>query len=135
MLIGAPLQAGKPVTLVGTGSRKHSFVCMDDVASFALASINNPDALNQYIAIGGPEPLSYIDALAIFERVMGREIPVRLASAGEPIPGVPEAVAPVAAAQDTYDSPIEMTATARKYGVDLTPAESAVRRMLAGAPE
>jgi uncharacterized protein YbjT (DUF2867 family) len=131
ILIGMPLRTGQPVTLVGTGSRKHSFVCMDDVASFALASIDNPGALNQHIAIGGPEPMTYLDAVAVFERVTGREIPVRFDSPGEPIPGVWEAVAPLAAGHDTYDSPIEMTETARNYGVDLTSAETAVRHMLA----
>ncbi len=131
ILIGLPLQSGQPVTLVGTGSRKHSFVSMGDVASFALAAVDNPDALNQHITIGGPEPMSYLDALAVFGRVTGSEIPVQFVSPGEPIPGVPEAVAPMAAAHDTYDSPIEMAATARKYGVELTSAETAVRHMLA----
>jgi NADH dehydrogenase len=133
ILIGMPLAAGQPVTLVGSGSRKHSFVSMADVASFAVAAVDNPDAINQHIAIGGPEPISYLDAVAAFERTTGAEIPVRFVSPGEAIPGVPDAVAPIAAAHDSYDSPIEMVATARRYGVELTPVDNAVGRMLARA--
>jgi NADH dehydrogenase len=133
ILIGMPLAAGQPVTLVGSGSRKHSFVSMADVASFAVAAIDNPDAFNQHIAIGGLEPISYLDAVAAFERTTGSEIAVQFVSPGEAIPGVPQAVAPIAAAHDSYDSPIEMAATARKFGVELTPVDTAVGRMLARA--
>ena len=36
--------AGQPVTLVGEGQRKHSFVAARDVVAFALAAIGNPAA-------------------------------------------------------------------------------------------
>ena len=58
MIIGGPLRAGQPVTLVGEGRRKHSFVSARDVAAFAVAVVGHEAAMDRYFAIGGPEPLS-----------------------------------------------------------------------------
>jgi NADH dehydrogenase len=131
-LVGAPAQAGQPVTLVGEGRRKHSFISAGDVASFVIAAIGHPAARNAQLVIGGPEALSFRDVVAVYERALGREIPVRTVKPGEPIPGVPPAVAGIAASFDTYDSAIDMTETAQTFGVKLTTLEDAVRRQ-AGA--
>lgn len=94
-----------------------------------------PDAFLYAITKGiewqpeGPFALDVSD----FGRVTGRETPVRFESPGEPLAGVWKAVAPIAAAHDAYDARIDMTDTARTYGIELTPAEKAVRNMVAGA--
>ena len=134
MMVGMPLQTGQPVTLVGEGRRKHSFVSNRDVAEFAVAVVDHPAAKNQYIPIGGPEALSWREVVATFERVLGRDIPVRTVPPGTPLPGLPETVSQIAAAMDGYDSPVDMTATAATYGVQLTSVEEFARQSAAHAP-
>ena len=86
MVVGVPLQSGAPVTIVGAGNRKHSFVSMNDVAAFAIAAVDNPAARNQQIFIGGPEPLSWTDLVRRAGDVLGRDVPVRHVQPGEPLP-------------------------------------------------
>jgi uncharacterized protein YbjT (DUF2867 family) len=132
-VVGMPAIMGQPVTIVGGGRRKHSFVSASDVAAFILAAIGNPAAINQKLLLGGPQPLSFRDAVAIYERVLGHQIPVRSVAPGEPVPGLPQMVAQLLAALDTYDSPLEMTETARTFGIQLTPLEEVARRTVSSA--
>jgi uncharacterized protein YbjT (DUF2867 family) len=128
MPVGRPALSGQPVTLVGSGERAHSFIATADVASFAVAALENPAALNQRLVLGGPEPLSFRDAVKVYEQVLGRSIAVRCVAPGAPVPGLPEYAWEMAADFDTYDSPIGMTETARTFGVALTPLETYVRQ-------
>jgi uncharacterized protein YbjT (DUF2867 family) len=127
-VVGMPAMMGQPVTIVGGGRRKHSFISAADVAAFMLAAIGNPAAINQKLLLGGPEPLSFRDAVAIYERVLGHQIQVRSVAPGEPVPGFPQMIAQLLAGLDTYDSPIDMTQTARTFGIQLTPLEEVARR-------
>jgi NADH dehydrogenase len=132
-VIGMPLRARQPVTLVGEGNRKHSFVSIADVAAFATAAIGHPAAMNQRLYIGGPEPVSLRDVLRTFEAMTGQEIPVRFVSPEEPLPGLPEFVAQMLPTLETFDSPIPMTETSRTFGVELTTVETFAQRMLGRA--
>lgn len=130
MVVVAPAMSGQPVTVVGGGNRKHSFISTADVASFVLACIRNPAAINRRLVIGGPEALSFRDAATIFGRAMGRELPVISVQPGEAIPGVPEAVLPLLAALDTYDSKVDMADLSRTFKVELTSPEAFARRAM-----
>jgi uncharacterized protein YbjT (DUF2867 family) len=132
-VVGMPAMMGQPVTIVGGGRRKHSFISVGDVAAFMLAAIGNPAAINQKLLLGGPQPFSFRDAVAIYERVLGHQIPVRSVAPGEPVPGLPQMVAQLLAGLDTYDSPLEMTETARTFGIQLTPLEKVARRAATSA--
>jgi uncharacterized protein YbjT (DUF2867 family) len=129
LLVGLPVMSGQPVMLVGSGERKHAFIAMADVAAFANASINNPAALNQKLVLGGPEALSFRDAVKVYEQVLGKQIEIRSVSLGTPLPNVPPAAAAIAASFDTYDSPVDMDKIAAQYGVSLTSLESFVRQI------
>jgi NADH dehydrogenase len=133
MVVGVPVMMGEPVTIVGEGRRKHSSISAGDVAAFILAAIGHPAAINQKLIIGGPEPVSFRDAVAIYERVLGHPIPVRSVAPGEPVPGLPEEMGGLLAALDTFDSPIEMTGMARTFGIQPTPLQEVVRRMARSA--
>lgn len=128
-VVGAPLQAGQPVTLVGEARRVHSFVSIADVAAFAVAAVENPAARNARVVIGGPEAVSWRDVVAMTGQVLGRELPVRFVQPGEPVPFLPEAVQQSIAIQDTYDSPVPMAETSATYGVNLTPMETVLQHM------
>ncbi|HXF62290.1 MAG TPA: SDR family oxidoreductase, partial [Caldilineaceae bacterium] len=58
LVVGGPARAGQPVTLVGEGRRRHSFVAARDVAAFAVAAVGHLAALNRRIIVGGPEAIS-----------------------------------------------------------------------------
>jgi uncharacterized protein YbjT (DUF2867 family) len=132
MVVGKPALQGKPVTLVLEGRRRHSFISNRDVAAFAVAAVNNPQARNQYLAIGGPEALSWRDVVATYEQVLGRQLPVNWVQPGEPVPGLPDPMPMLLAAQETYDLAVPMDETAAAYGVQLTPLEAFVRQQLPG---
>lgn len=128
LLVGLPIMSGQPVTVVGSGERKHSFIAMADVAAFTLASVGNPAAVSQKLVIGGPEPLSFRDAAAVYRRVLGRPIEVRSVAPGEPLPNLPPGAQGMAAAFDTYDSPVAMNGLAAQYSVKLTSLEAFVHQ-------
>lgn len=128
MLIDAPVSNGQPVTLVGESRRRHAFVCERDVAAFAIASISNAAARNAAIAIGGPEAVTFREVVAAYEAAVGRTIPVVSVAPGAPIPGLPEPVWGIAAALETYDTPIPMEETARTFGVTLTSVQAFAAR-------
>jgi uncharacterized protein YbjT (DUF2867 family) len=119
MLVEMPIASGWPVTLVGDSRRRHSFVAENDVAAFAAAAVRHPDARNQTIVIGGPEAVTFRHVVGAYENATSRKIAVRSVAPGEPIPGLPEVVWGIAAALESYDSPVEMNETAKRYGVRL----------------
>jgi uncharacterized protein YbjT (DUF2867 family) len=133
-IVGLPLAEGHPVTLVGEGRRKHSFVSVEDVAAFAAAAVGHPAARNQYLPIGGPEPVSWREIVATCEQVLDRTIPVETVAPGELLPGLPPIMSSLMAAMEMYDSPLEMAETARTFGVTLTSVEDYVRRTFAAVP-
>lgn len=126
--IGLPALKGQPVTIVGEGNRKHSFIACDDVARFTLGSIDKLEAMNRKLFLGGPEPITLRDAVAAYERALDKSILVRCMRPGEPLPGLPESVWGLAASFDAYDSPVDMAEMARIFGVRLTSLEDIVRR-------
>ena len=131
MVVGMPALQGRPVTLVGEGSRRHSFVSNRDVAAFAVAAVDNPAARNQYLAIGGPEALSWRDVVATYERVLERSIPVEYVAMGDPVPGLPEPMPEMLAGMETYDSVVEMEETSRTFDVPLTRLERFAQEQVA----
>jgi NADH dehydrogenase len=131
MVIGLPLRLGQPVTLVGEGRRKHSFVSHADVASFAVAAIGHPAALGQTIPVGGPEAVSWRDIVEAVSRALGRPVPVRSVDPGAPVPGLPDFVASLMAFLESFDSAADTAPLARTFGVRQTPLEEVVRAMFA----
>ena len=127
-IIGGPLAAGQPVTLVGEGARKQAFVAMADVVAYAVAAVENPCADNQEILIAGAPPAAWRDAVAAVERVRGRPIPVRSVQPGDPIPLVPPGMSLVLAAMEMADSNIDMAETAAVYGIEPTSVEGFARQ-------
>jgi uncharacterized protein YbjT (DUF2867 family) len=131
MVVGMPALQGRPITLVGEGRRRHSFVSNRDVAAFVVSAVDRPEARNQYLAVGGPEPLSWREVVATYERVLGRSIPVEFVEMGEPVPGLPDPMPTLLAGMDTYDSDVEMEEIARTFDVPLMRLETFVREQVA----
>jgi uncharacterized protein YbjT (DUF2867 family) len=134
MVVGMPLSTGQPVTLVGEGRHRHSFVCYADVAAFATAAIGHPAALNQRIPVGGPEGVCWQDIVAAVSRALGRSIPVRTVAPGQMVPGLPDFVTGLMTFLETFDSVLDMTETARTFGVQQTTLEAFVHASVVREP-
>jgi NADH dehydrogenase len=130
MLIEMPLFSGQPVSLVGEARRRHSFVAEQDVAAFALAAVEHPAARNATVLIGGPEAVTLRDAVGAYEDAGAPRRPIRSVAPGAPIPGLPEPIWGLAAGLESFDSPVPMDETARRYGVTLTTAAAFARSRL-----
>ena len=60
----------------GSGENKMSWISFKDVAKFAVASLDNAQARNAVIKLGGPEALSPLEVVRIFEELQGRQFDV-----------------------------------------------------------
>jgi len=60
----------------GSGANKMSWISFKDVAKFAVASLDNAQARNAVIKLGGPEALSPLEVVRIFEELQGRQFDV-----------------------------------------------------------
>lgn len=60
-------------TIYGEGKNKISWITIQDVAAFAVASVDNPAAKNKTIELGGPEALSPLEVVALFEKAGGKK--------------------------------------------------------------
>lgn len=66
-------------TIYGEGKNKTSWIAIKDVASFAVASLDNPAAKNSIIALGGREALSPLEVVKIFEATKGKKFELQFA--------------------------------------------------------
>ncbi len=131
-VVGIPLKAGEPVTLVESGSHRHSFVSVNDVAAIAVAVVGHPAAHNQEIAIGGSPAVSWTQIAETVGRATGNPLSVRYVRLGEPVPLLPAAMIQLLYSTETYETNIEMEEVSRVYGVRQTPLEEFIRYMFGG---
>lgn len=68
--------ANAQARIYGSGINKISWISYLDVAAFAVASVENPAAQNAVIKLGGPEALSPLEVVRIFEELAGRQFAV-----------------------------------------------------------
>lgn len=61
------------VRIYGSGEAKVSYISFHDVVAFALAVAGNPRHPSAFLEMGGPEPVSQLEALATFEGLLGRK--------------------------------------------------------------
>lgn len=61
------------VRIYGSGKAKVSYISFHDVVAFALAVAANPSHPSAFLEMGGPEPVSQLDAVATFERLLGKK--------------------------------------------------------------
>lgn len=60
-------------TIYGEGTKRISWIAVKDVASFAVAVLDNPLSENRVIELGGPEALSPLEVVNIFETALGKK--------------------------------------------------------------
>ncbi len=68
--------ANAKARLYGAGRNPLSWISFADVAQFAIASLDNPAAQNAILEVGGPEALSPLQVVQIFEEIKGQKFAV-----------------------------------------------------------
>jgi len=69
--------ANAKAQVYGTGHNKISFISLVDVAHFAVASLSNPHAKNATLELGGPEALSPLEVIHLYEQAEHRSFKVQ----------------------------------------------------------
>ncbi len=64
------------VNLCGAGTNPLAYIAIKDVAKFSVGSISNPASTNAILELGGPQNISQLDAVKIFEEVLNTKIEV-----------------------------------------------------------
>jgi uncharacterized protein YbjT (DUF2867 family) len=126
--------ANARAAIYGDGSNPLSFIALGDVAAFAVASLENPAARNATLELGGPEALTPLQVVKVFEQAHGRTFDVQLvpaealaaqqAAATDPMQQSFSGLMRCYAAGD----PIDMRETLRAFPVTLTSVLDYVRR-------
>ncbi len=128
MVVGMPLMARQPITLIGQGDHRHNFVSEADVAAFGIAAVDNPRAVNQRIAIGGPASYSWTEVVDAVSAVMGAPLPVNYLPLGSDVPLLPPDVGSLLNGMETFETFVDMAETAPAYGIKLTTLDEFIRR-------
>lgn len=119
--------ASARVRIFGEGTAGVSYVSGRDVAAFAVAAVTRAGTLREAVQVGGPESVSQLGAVALFEQTLGRpfareHVPVealeaQLASA-DPLQ---KTLAALSMSYARGDAIPEARDNAGRYGVSLTP--------------
>lgn len=128
MVVGMPLMARQPITLIGQGDHHHNFVSEADVATFALTALCNPAAANQRIGIGGPASYTWTEVVNAVGAAMGAPLPVRYLPLGSQVPLLPPAASDLLNGMETFETFVDMATTAPTYGLKLTTLDEFIRR-------
>ena len=63
-------------SIYGEGENKITWIAIKDVAAFAVNALDNEALINRTIELGGPQPLSPLEVIAIFEEQEGTKFQV-----------------------------------------------------------
>jgi len=69
--------ANATAQIYGSGKNKVSWISYQDVARFAVAALDNPAAKNAVIELGGPDALSPLEVVKIFEELRGEAFKIQ----------------------------------------------------------
>jgi len=123
----------------GSGRARHAFVALEDVAAFLVGAIGLPSARDTILEVGGPEVLSWDEAVAVFARVLGRPVRALHAPAGvfrlqqrllQPVSAQASNLMGMNWLVATTDSAYQMASLSREFGISLTSVEQFLREEL-----
>ena len=70
--LGFDVENGK-ARIYGSGQAKLSYISLQDVAEFAVQALDNPSARKATLELGGPEGMSQLEVVGVFEELTGRK--------------------------------------------------------------
>jgi uncharacterized protein YbjT (DUF2867 family) len=122
--------------ILGTGDKKLSWVSFLDVAGFCVASLDSPAAHRATVEIGGPEPLSLLEVVRIFEQESGRtfaleHVPIEVlrAQVNEAANSLQKSMAALML-QAAQGDAMDMKPVLEKFPIELTSVRDYARRVL-----
>jgi uncharacterized protein YbjT (DUF2867 family) len=126
------------VTIYGEGKNKLCWISLVDVAAIAVASLDNEAARNSVFQVGGPEAMSPLEVVKIFENHIGNPfaieyVPIAALQAQKTsaTESIGESFAALMLAYAEGDN-IDMTETRKVYPFRLTSVMDYVQRVPAG---
>lgn len=131
--------ANAQAQIYGSGDKKISWISYRDVARFAAACLNDLGARGVVIRLGGPEALSPLEVVRIFEEARGRPFDIRRVSEEQLRAQKEAATDPL---QESFaglmlayarGSVIDMRETLTKYPLRLTTVRAYAGRVLGSA--
>ncbi len=131
MVVGMPLMAQQPITLIGQGDHRHNFISEADVAAFAIAMVGNPRSANQRIVLGGPASYTWTEVVNAVSAAMGAQLPINYLPLGSEVPLLPPETGTLLNAMETFETFVDMRETAPAYGIELTTLDEFIPRMFA----
>ena len=136
---------GRGVALVpGSGKSRHAFVSLDDVASFLVKALDRPQAKNAVFEIGGPEMLSWDEAVDIFAKILARPVRAIHVPAGvfrmqqlllDPFSPAAANLMGMNWIVGSVDTCYDMKTVAPMFGISLTTVEQFLRHKLDLPPD
>ena len=131
--------ANAKATIYGNGKNPISWIAVQNVAQFAVASLDHLAAKNATLVLGGPEAITPLEVVKIFEEAGGHSFELQFvpeealeaqqAAATDPMQQSFSSAMRYYAAGD----PIDMSGTLRTFGVQATTVREYARRVLSPA--
>jgi nucleoside-diphosphate-sugar epimerase len=129
MILGAQLQAGTTVTVMGDPDLRLPFVGIANVADLALAVLGSEEAINSVLPLSA-QAVSYRQIISWIERATERSIAIESVPPGTEIPGFPPTVLELWSWLATGAiEPIETVGAAMRYGLTLELPQAFVARV------
>jgi NADH dehydrogenase len=118
MIVGAQLEHGDVVTVLGSPDRRYGFVSALDVAQLAVAVATSEESADETLAFS-TESASYRQIVDLVGERTGRSIDVRSVPPGTALPGLPPVVLELWswAAEGGMDD-LETPEVARRFGIE-----------------
>lgn len=131
MVVGKPLMANQPITLIGRGDHHQNFVSEADVAAYTIEAMDNPLSTNQRIRFGGPASYTctWTEIINEISQVVGSQLPVQYLPQDSQVPLLPDEASFLLNAMETFETYVDMTETAPAFGIKLTTLDEYIRRM------
>lgn len=73
-IVGGMIENRGIAVIPGNGKTRHAFITLDDVARFMVGCVRHTAAHNAVFQVGGPEILSWDEAVALFAEKLGRKV-------------------------------------------------------------
>ncbi|HEY0788166.1 MAG TPA: NAD(P)H-binding protein [Thermoanaerobaculia bacterium] len=134
LIVGIPVRAGIPVSLVGAGRTLQSFISAQDVAAFVVAALGDA-AIGRRLVLGGTLPVSWQEVVEQCRELVEAPIDVRSLPPGFSFPHIAEplgrSLAFIAGALEERDAVIDSAPAYAEFRIEPTPLRSYLVGMLA----
>jgi uncharacterized protein YbjT (DUF2867 family) len=126
------------VTVIGDGRQRSQPIWVDDVATYVVRAIDEPQAANRTLELGGPDIVNWDQLYLLIAKVLGKRrrlvhVPFAVARATaratQRLPGAPLTADQVAMLQGP-DNVVSNREAVETFGLQLVPLDEQIRRAL-----